>query len=468
MFRKLIFWSHLTAGVFVALFVAFMAVTGAALAYQPQIVRYFERRLLANAGAHLSACMSPGQLLFAVQRQTSKPVGTVQIFSDASLPAQVQFGKEEVLFVDPCTGRLLSGSATAVRSFLLTVRNLHESVALGHEREGVLRDIKNAANLGFCFLILSGVVLWVPRRWRKANFRAVTVFRTDLQGRPRDWNWHNVTGFWLALPLLVISLTGVIMSYSWAEDLLYRASGSPPPAARGSKSGIDEDRTKHGLQSSERTMAETSPGVERHKPENANREPGEEKEHERDPQTTNPKREARDFDGHPSVEHVRGRGEQRGLQKPLTAAEFLTLDPLLEQAKQQVPDWQNIRLQVQGASAETVAFMFDDGDESDRKGKGQRSELRMNRLSGRILQWTAPSQASRGQSWRSYTRVLHTGEVFGFPGQTVALLAALGATLLVWTGIALSLRRFVAWRVRNARLRTDFLLSRMPQDRHTA
>jgi len=105
MFRKLIFWSHLTAGAFVALFVAFMAVTGAALAYQPQIVRYFERRLLANTGAHPSACLSPGQLLFAVQQQTSRPVGTVQIFSDASLPAQVQFGKEEVLFVDPCSGR---------------------------------------------------------------------------------------------------------------------------------------------------------------------------------------------------------------------------------------------------------------------------------------------------------------------------------------------------------------------------
>jgi hypothetical protein len=36
-------------------------------------------------------------------------------------------------------------------------------------------------------------------------------------------------------------------------------------------------------------------------------------------------------------------------------------------------------------------------------------------------------------------------------GQTVAGIASAGGVVLVWTGIALSLRRLVAWRHRRAR-----------------
>jgi uncharacterized iron-regulated membrane protein len=39
-------------------------------------------------------------------------------------------------------------------------------------------------------------------------------------------------------------------------------------------------------------------------------------------------------------------------------------------------------------------------------------------------------------------RFLHTGEVFGTPGQVVAVIACLEILVLVWTGLALRWRRF--------------------------
>ena len=45
----------------------------------------------------------------------------------------------------------------------------------------------------------------------------------------------------------------------------------------------------------------------------------------------------------------------------------------------------------------------------------------------------------------------HTGEVYGIVGQTAAGVASLGGAVLVYTGIALSLRRFAAWRRRQTR-----------------
>jgi hypothetical protein len=45
--------------------------------------------------------------------------------------------------------------------------------------------------------------------------------------------------------------------------------------------------------------------------------------------------------------------------------------------------------------------------------------------------------------------------VLGIPGQTIAGLATGGAVVLVWTGIALALRRFRAWIGRRATREDD-------------
>jgi uncharacterized iron-regulated membrane protein len=42
------------------------------------------------------------------------------------------------------------------------------------------------------------------------------LFDGRLRGRARDFNWHNVIGIWCARVLLVVILTGLVMSYQWA------------------------------------------------------------------------------------------------------------------------------------------------------------------------------------------------------------------------------------------------------------
>ena len=59
-------------------------------------------------------------------------------------------------------------------------------------------------------------------------------FNRPLTGKARDWNWHNVIGFWSSSVLVVLTLTAAVMSYPWANDLLYTLTGSePPPRAQG-------------------------------------------------------------------------------------------------------------------------------------------------------------------------------------------------------------------------------------------
>ncbi len=61
-------------------------------------------------------------------------------------------------------------------------------------------------------------------------------------------------------------------------------------------------------------------------------------------------------------------------------------------------------------------------------------------------------------------RFAHTGEVLGLPGQTIAGVATAGSVVLVWTGIALALRRGRVVARRGARLAGAAVRSRMAEN----
>ncbi|HEX2270389.1 MAG TPA: PepSY-associated TM helix domain-containing protein, partial [Pyrinomonadaceae bacterium] len=53
-----------------------------------------------------------------------------------------------------------------------------------------------------------------------------------LPAKARDFNWHNVIGFWTAVPLFIVVLSATVISYTWASNLVYRVAGETPPAPR--------------------------------------------------------------------------------------------------------------------------------------------------------------------------------------------------------------------------------------------
>ena len=90
------------------------------------------------------------------------------------------------------------------------------------------KAITGACNTAFLVLAVSGIYLWWPRRWSVESLKAIVLFRGGLAGKARDWNWHNVIGIWSAPVLIVLTASGMVISYRWASDLVYRAAGSTP------------------------------------------------------------------------------------------------------------------------------------------------------------------------------------------------------------------------------------------------
>jgi uncharacterized iron-regulated membrane protein len=141
-------------------------------------------------------------------------------------------------------------------------------------------------------------------------------------------------------------------------------------------------------------------------------------------------------------------GQQRGGQGREAPVSFDGLDPLLSRAEQQMPGWQIISLRIPASADAPAIFTIDQGSGGQPQKRGQ---LTLDRKSGEIVQWEPFSSYTAGRKLRTFLRFAHTGEVAGIIGQTIAGLASLGGAVLVYTGLALSLRRFRAWAARRYR-----------------
>ena len=102
-------------------------------------------------------------------------------------------------------------------------------------------------------------------------------------------------------------------------------------------------------------------------------------------------------------------------------------------------------MRLPGSARRPVVFTIDTGDGGQPQ---KRATLTLDRATAATIRWETFADNNAGRRLRSWSRFVHTGEAFGVAGQTLAGAGSLGGVVLVWTGIALALRRLWAWRRR--------------------
>jgi uncharacterized iron-regulated membrane protein len=237
MIRRLVFWIHLAIGVAAAIAIFVMSVTGVLLAFERQMLHVVDRDLRAVDAAPGVPARSLGDMLATVATTSGvRPTGIV-VRPEPTASIEFALGRDRSVYVDPYTGAVLGESSTRARAFFGVVERWHRTLGEPLGARGPLRAFAAASNLVFFVLALTGAYLWLPRAWTWTAVRAASLFRGGLRGRARDWNWHNVAGVWCVLPLLLVTLTGVVISYPWANALLFRMAGTPPPVRQGPPPG---------------------------------------------------------------------------------------------------------------------------------------------------------------------------------------------------------------------------------------
>lgn len=228
MLRTVLFWSHLGAGFLAGLLVLLLSVTGILLTYETQITDAARARAVPTAAAPLDIDTMIGTLV----RDPANLSKTLILSRSPADPPILAEGRERIS-LDPHTATPLPAARTETERFFATVTALHRWLSLSG-RNDTGKALVGAANLLFLFLICSGLYLWLPPVWRWTRLKMNLFFRRGLpNAQARDYNWHHVFGIWAMVPLFVIVLSGVVISYPWASSLVYTVVGEEPPQRRG-------------------------------------------------------------------------------------------------------------------------------------------------------------------------------------------------------------------------------------------
>jgi uncharacterized iron-regulated membrane protein len=411
--RSVLFWTHLTAGVLASVVILVMSFTGVVLALKPQIQDWVERDVR-YVTPPASPRLGAQQILAAVT--AAMPEASLQSLAlarDPAAAAAVNIGRDANLYVDPYTGVVLGSGSAPVARFFQTMTSWHRYMGASGEQRPIGKSATGVSNLAFLLLGVTGLYIWWPRQLTLQHLRPIVWFRRSPTGRARDFNWHNTIGFWCVIPIVIMTLSGAVISYTWATNLVYRITGSPVPAARGGAPGVPAREIANGAPASRGSAGRgrSSEGPAR---EGAARSRG-------------------------AADGANRGAERNQPEVPIIPAE---LDRIWTRAERQVPTWSLLSMRLPTREGGPVAFTITDGAHWN---PFARSNLTLHGASAEVIQWQPYADGSRGQILRGWLRFAHTGELGGLPGQIVAGIGCLGGLFLVCTGLSLAFRRLWNW-----------------------
>lgn len=420
LFRQILFWSHLAAGLIAGLFIGIMCFTGTVLAFEHEIADWSERDARRVTVPSPDAAPLPLAELQRKLREAQpefRPASIV-LLNDPAAAVAFSAGREGGFFVNPYTGEARQPASTKVHDFMHLMVDWHRYLGREGEQRPLGKLINGICNLAFAGLALTGLYLWMPRTWSWKGVKAIALLNFKTVGKARDFNWHNAIGLWTAPILIVLTLTAVPISFRWGGDLIIRLSGEEVPASPNSGAGAPPSRE-----------ASAAPAIE----------------------ITRPSPDARPLAHDVIVTRVqqqfprweqitlRTGGNQRGPQSaPAGAAATPPRENSAPPAGNAEPRRERPAGETRAAPQPLTVIVRESGSWP----RTATTTLTLNPFTGETLTRVGYADLPTSRQVRSWTRFLHTGQALGWPGQLVAGLACLGGCFLVYTGFALSWRRF--------------------------
>ncbi len=218
--KAVLFQVHSIAGLALALLLALVALTGAIMSFEDEILDQLNAGIIQVAPRQVPMPMPDDLVAKLKSAQDVGKVSAITLSSDPAAATHVRFARDESggrptsLYVDPYDARVL-GSPRG-EAFFTAVRRLHRWLLIPGDGKGWGRPITGTIALGLIVMLVSGLVLRWPRRassvktWLKPNL--------GLSGRGLHRSLHAVIGTWVLPIYLTMALTGLWFSFEWYKD----------------------------------------------------------------------------------------------------------------------------------------------------------------------------------------------------------------------------------------------------------
>ena len=221
-FAKIHLWLSIPFGIIIAI----VCLTGAILVFEAEILefcypsRYFVKEIKSEP-------LSPATLMDTARGQLpdSIKINGIRVSSDPKRTYQLILpGKKAACFINPYTGEITG--IDDGKGFFMKIMRLHRWLLDEYKRDGSFawgKTIVGYSTLVLAIIIISGLVIWYPRN-KKALKNRLKI-KTKAGWFRFLYDLHVSGGFYAALLLLILALTGLTWSFGWYRDAFYTAFG---------------------------------------------------------------------------------------------------------------------------------------------------------------------------------------------------------------------------------------------------
>ena len=249
--RKLFSKLHLWLSAPLGLIISVVCLSGAALVFEKEIIRATHPGIYRVEAPESAVPLPPSELVARIRAQMpdSLRLSSLTAYADPEEAWMAGFEnvRRQTLSVNPYTGEV--NGWTTSSPFFQTMRKLHRWLMDAPPRKGAAtagKTVVGVTTLVMVVILVSGLVLWVPRNKRALKHR-LRVSCTN--GWRRFWyDSHVALGFYATLFLLVMALTGLTWSFSWyrkAAYSLFGASASQEKATAATTSAAPQKERGH-------------------------------------------------------------------------------------------------------------------------------------------------------------------------------------------------------------------------------
>lgn len=211
-FDKTVAWIHLWPSLVSALILIFVCLSGTIIVYCDEIMDF-------NAGeARYVQEVKPERLtteqlmaVLAKEYPKRRAPGYMVYYKDPQRAVRFNMSEKgkglRMVYVDPYTGQVLDDNGTI--NFFYIMAHLHNSFLWGKKGQWIV-DI---ATIIFFIELITGLILWWPKKWTKATKDA--SFKIKWKGKFKRVNYdlHNVLGFYALGICFVLTITGLIIAF---------------------------------------------------------------------------------------------------------------------------------------------------------------------------------------------------------------------------------------------------------------
>lgn len=223
-FKKAIGKIHLWLGLSSGIIVFIIAITGCLYAFQEEIQNITEEYRFVEK--QNKAFLLPSQLEEIARKELPDKVLHSIKYNGTEKSAEAIFYHYEptyyyIIYLNPYTGKVLE-TVNMDEGFFRFILDGHFYLWLPHE---IGQTICATATLIFLILVISGLYLWFPRNKNAVKQRFWFRWKDATKWKRKNYDLHNITGFYILLIALVFAITGLVWGFRWFAYSYYTVLG---------------------------------------------------------------------------------------------------------------------------------------------------------------------------------------------------------------------------------------------------